>query len=156
MLFLRQTEDIEQIVPVLVDALPFEDRLRAELSSPELTVYAAMLDEELIGAVAVRWVEPSEIALLGVDTAMRGHGHGQAIVGQVVEEARRRGFDRILVGTASFSLDNILFYQKCGFRMSHVRRDHFPTAFPDIEPIIWRGITLKDMIVFEFALRSEA
>ena len=152
MLILRQSEDVERIIPILLDALPFEDRLRTELSSLDLAIYEAVFDERLVGAVALRWAELSEIAILGVDRSARQLGHGTAIVGRVIEEARLRGVHHILVGTASFSLDNILFYQKCGFRMSHVRRDHFTRSFPEIEPIVWRGITLKDMIVFELLL----
>ena len=33
--------------------------------------------------------------------------------------------------------------------MSHVRRDYFKTHFPELEPPVWLGITLQDMIVLD-------
>jgi N-acetylglutamate synthase-like GNAT family acetyltransferase len=149
-ILLQPTVEVERLVPILLDALPFDDRLRAELASSHVTAYAATLDGELIGSVAVRWEETSEIVLLGVAKDWRGLGHGTSIVLEIIEEARRRKVRTLLVGTASVSMDNILFYQKCGFRMDHVRRDYFKEQFPEMEPIIWRGITMRDMIVLSF------
>jgi len=150
MLSLRETEEIEQLAAILRDALPYEDRLRAELSDPLVTPYAAVLDSEIVGAAAIRWDAPSEMTLLAVDAKRRGRGYGKAIVAAIVEEARARGVGRLLVSTASFSVDNILFYQKCGFRMSHVLRDYFATAFPEKQPPVWGGITLRDMLVLDY------
>jgi len=113
------------------------------------------LGEELIGAIVVRWADPSEITLLGVDSRFRRRGYGRQIVAAVLVEARKRGVARIEVGTASFSLDNILFYQRCGFRLSHVRRDFFAQQFPDLEPPVYQGITLRDMIVFDFEIGAQ-
>ena len=56
------------------------------------------------------------------------------------------------VGTGSVSLDNLAFYQKCGFRVSHVRRDYFHYIQP---PLVVDGMTLRDMIVFEYVLEAE-
>ena len=59
----------------------------------------------------------------------------------------QQGSQSLLVGTGNSSLDNIAFYQKCGFRMDHVRRDYFAYA----QPPIWEdGILLQDMLMFRF------
>ena len=123
------------------------------LADPSLISYAAYRDGKTVGAVVVRWNAKSEIKLLAVDAARRGQGNGRAIVAEVVEEARRRGVKRLLVGTGNFSLDNIAFYQKCGFRMSHVRRGWFDAVDP---PEFWQGIKLRDMIVFDYELAEDA
>ncbi len=68
-----------------------------------------------------------------------------------MKKARQRGATRLLVGTGNFSLDNIAFYQKCGFRMSHVRRGYFDDVDP---PEVWQEIELRDMIVFDFVLEE--
>jgi len=37
----RHCADVEALIPILRDALPSDDLLRRELSSPEVTAYAA-------------------------------------------------------------------------------------------------------------------
>lgn len=139
--------ETEILVTLLEDALSNEPTRRAMLADTTLTSYAAYRDGEIVGAVVVRWSDESEIELLAVDKARRGQGIGQAIVAELVEEARRQGLKRLLVGTGNFSLDNIAFYQKCGFRMSHIRRGYFDTIDP---PEFWQGIKLRDMVVFDW------
>ncbi len=138
--------ETETLIALLEDALSSEPMRRTMLADRDLTSYAAFRGTELVGAVVLRWGEESEIELLAVDAAHRGQGIGRAIIAETTEEARRRGVKRLLVGTGSFSLDNIAFYQKCGFRLSHVRRGYFDRIDP---PEFWQGIKLRDMIVFE-------
>ncbi len=66
-----------------------------------------------------------------------------------LEELRRRGGHALLVGTANAALDNIAFYQKCGFRMVEIRRDYFAYIQP---PVAENGIILRDMIVLRYDL----
>lgn len=146
---LQPVQDIETeaLVTLLEDALSSEPMRRAMLADASLTSYAAYRGSVIVGAVVVRWGDESEVELLGVDAARRGQGIGRAIVAEVLEEARRRGVERLLVGTGNFSLDNIAFYQKCGFRMSHIRRGWFDAVDP---PEFWQGIKLRDMIVLDY------
>lgn len=139
--------EAETLVALLEDAIASEPMRRAMLADTALTSYAASCDSEIVGAVVVRWGDESEIVLLAVDAARRGQGIGRAIVAEVMEEARQRGVIRLLVGTGNFSLDNIAFYQKCGFRLSHIRRGYFDGVDP---PEFWQGIKLRDMIVFDW------
>lgn len=143
--------ETEALVALLEDALTSEPTRRAILADTHLTAYAVYRDGEIVGAAVVRWGTDSEIELLAVDSARRGQGIGQAIIAEVLEEARQRGVRRLLVGTGNFSLDNIAFYQKCGFRMSHVRRGYFDAVDP---PEFWQGIKLRDMIVFDCELEA--
>ena len=140
------------MIALLEDALTSEPMRRAMLADARLTSYAAYQDGKAVGAAVVRWDDEAEIELLAVDKTHRGQGVGRAIVAATLEEARRRGVKRLLVGTGNFSLDNIAFYQKCGFRMSHVRRGWFDGVDP---PEVWQGIKLRDMIVFDYDMRRQ-
>jgi ribosomal protein S18 acetylase RimI-like enzyme len=82
--------------------------------------------------------------------ARAGHGHGTELVADLLAEARKRNVESVIVGTANCSLDNIAFYQRCGFRMDSVRRDYFDYIDP---PIIENGIRMRDMLVFRVPLR---
>lgn len=68
------------------------------------------------------------------------------------ELSRRQGA-ALLVGTASAALDNIAFYQKCGFRMFEIRRDFFDYIQP---PVYENGIRLLDMIVFRYCPEEDS
>lgn len=51
----------------------------------------------------------------------------------------------MVVGTSSTSAGNILFYQKCGFRVDSVRHEYF--WYYD-ERQYENGLPVRDMIVF--------
>jgi len=141
----------QAVATILHDALNLPDRLWELIDDPAYTTYAATQDDEVVAGAVVRWDVESEIAVLGVAPDCRGVGVGQSVVAQIAEEAKRRQVESLLVGTSSIAIDNILFYQKCGFRMSHVRRNYFDEVYPEIN-VEWRGIKLHDMIVFDYDL----
>lgn len=141
-------EAIDKLVPILLDADEGEDRVRATLADPAHSSYAALEGETLVGAATLRWeLEESEIVYIAVTLERRGQGLGKAIIALLLDEARRRGTRAVLVGTANSSLENIAFYQKCGFRLDHVRRDYFNYIQP---PISEHGIPMRDMIILRY------
>ena len=137
------------LLPMLLDAEEGEERIRAALLDPTCTAYASWLDGQLAGAAVVRWEEDetSEILYIAVATALRGRGYGKQIIHVLQEELRRRGGRSLLVGTANAALENIAFYQKCGFRMFEIRRDYFAYIQP---PVVEHGILLRDMLVLRY------
>ncbi len=148
--------DIEALVQILHDADESDARVRAALNDGASHSYTVWENKALVGAAVVRWTDAeaadvSEIMLLAVTPSRRGRGIGRWIVSALLDEARRRSVRVLSVGTGSVSLDNIVFYQKCGFRMSHVRRDYFHYIQP---PLVVDGTTLRDMIVFDYVLED--
>ena len=139
------------LLPLLSAAEEGEERIRATLLDPTCTSYAAQLNGQLIGAAVVRWEKdhPSEIIYIAVAPALRGNGYGKQIIQFIQDELPRRGGHSLLVGTANSSLENIAFYQKCGFRMFEIRPDFFAYIQP---PIVEHGIPLRDMLVFRYDL----
>ncbi len=102
----------------------------------------------------MQWrADPCELVELAVAPERQGQGVGRAIVTWLLAEARRRGKRQMLVGTANSSIGNIAFYQKCGFRMDHVRKDYF---WYYREPRYENGIRIRDMIVFRHDLEDPA
>jgi GNAT superfamily N-acetyltransferase len=142
--------DAEQLMPILHDAEEDDERIRAALRDPACQAYAAVLGDEPVGAAVVRWAggEPGEILYIAVAATRRGTGVGRRLVAAVQGELPAHG-RRLLVGTANSALDNIAFYQKCGFRMHTVKRDYFDYIQP---PLLDHGIVMRDMIVFDYDL----
>jgi ribosomal protein S18 acetylase RimI-like enzyme len=107
-------------------------------------------DNQLVGAATMRWrSDGCEIMELAIAPERQGQGLGKHLVAWLIAEARRRGKGEMLVGTANSSIDNIAFYQKCGFRMDQIRKDYF---WYYREPHYEYGIQVRDMLVFRCEL----
>jgi len=145
--------DAEKLVPILHDAEEDDERIRTALRDPSCQAYAALAGDEPVGAAVVRWDdrEPSEILYIAVVAARRGAGLGRQLIAAILDELPAHG-RTLLVGTANSALDNIAFYQKCGFRMHAVQRDFFAYVQP---PLQEHGIVMRDMIVFAYDLDAE-
>lgn len=142
--------DVERVVPLLLLAEPSERALRWSLGHLVDAVYEMTRDGRPVAAATVRWAgDPCEIVELGVAEAAQGQGLGRQLVAWLLDEARRRGKGAMEVGTANSSIGNIAFYQKCGFRMHHVRPDYF---WYDRTPRFEHGIQVRDLLVFRHAL----
>ncbi|MBA2393961.1 MAG: GNAT family N-acetyltransferase [Ktedonobacteraceae bacterium] len=139
------------LLPVLLEADEGEERIRTVLLDPTCTAYAAWLDDQLAGAAVVRWEtnDASEIIYIEVAAALRGQGYGKQIIQKLQSELPERGGRVLLVGTANAALENIAFYQKCGFRMYEIKRDFFAYIQP---PVFGHGIQLRDMLVLRYEL----
>lgn len=140
----------ERMVAILHDAEEDDERIRAAINDPTCRTYAALVDDRPVGAAVVRWSasEPSEILYLAVTADDRGKGYGRQIIAALQGELPSHG-RMLTVGTSNSALDNIAFYQKCGFRMHAVKRDYFAYIQP---PIRENGIPMRDMIVFSYRL----
>jgi len=142
--------EIEPLVPLLLQAEPSERALRWGFEHLSDAVYRMDADGELAGAATMLWRrEPSEIVELAIDPVRQGQRLGRTFLEWLAEEGRRRGRTSLVVGTSSTSADNILFYQKCGFRLDDIRLDYF--WYYD-EPVLENGLIVRDMIVFRRAL----
>jgi GNAT superfamily N-acetyltransferase len=143
-----QSHEIEELIPMLLQAESSESALRWSLDNLSDTVYRMDEDGELAGAATVRWnKDPVEILELAVDKGRHGQGLGRRIIEYLLAEARRRGKQALFVGTANSSIGNIVFYQKCGFRMDSVRKDYF---WYHRTPVYENGLRTRDLLVFRY------
>ena len=141
------------VVSLLLLAEPSASALEWSLANLSDTIYRFDLGATLVGAATMRWRDdPSELVELAVGVEHQGHGVGRRIVEWLVAEGRRRGRRAIEVGTSSTSVGNIVFYQKCGFRPSAVRRDYFWYYRGEKRE---NGIPIRDMLVFRYDLVPE-
>ncbi|KIL45024.1 GNAT family N-acetyltransferase [Jeotgalibacillus soli] len=92
-----------------------------------------------------------EIKNIGLLDKARGKGFGRQMIEVAIETAKDRGYRTLEVGTANSSIDNLIFYQKVGFRMAAVKQNYFVKYDP---PVYENGIYGKDMIVFRMELVS--
>jgi GNAT superfamily N-acetyltransferase len=92
-----------------------------------------------------RW----EVVNTAVAEHARGQGTGRALLEHAVDVARAAGVSRVVLATATADLGNLRFYQRCGFRMTHVVPDAFG-PFQGYPPgLEVDGIPLRDQVWFE-------
>ena len=149
---MRQARDdeLEVLIPILLLAEQSERALRWGLANLVDAIYRMDDGEHLVGAATMKWRDdPCEIMELAIVPEFQRQGLGKQFVSWLIQAARASGKRQILVGTANSSITNIAFYQKCGFRMDHVRQDYFWYLS---QPSYENGIQIQDMLVFRFDL----
>jgi GNAT superfamily N-acetyltransferase len=143
-------DEINDLIPILRQAEESEMALRWSLANLSDMVYRLDDGGQLVGAATMQWRgDPCEIMELAIAPERQGQGFGKQFVSWLIDEARRRGKRQLIVGTANSSIGNIAFYQKCGFRMDHVRKDYF---WYYRKPHYENGIRIRDMLVFTIDL----
>jgi GNAT superfamily N-acetyltransferase len=90
-----------------------------------------------------------EVTNTAVVEAARGRGVGRRLLEHAVMEAGRAGGTRVVLATGAADLGNLRFYQRCGFRMTHVVQDAFVPANGYPDDIVVDGIPLRDQVWFE-------
>ena len=80
---------------------------------------------------------------LAVAPAWQRNGIGSALLHRAIRELRELGAKELQVGTGSFG-DQLLFYQRVGFRVTDIERDFYLLNYTTA---LWeRGVQHKDML----------
>jgi GNAT superfamily N-acetyltransferase len=133
----REAEDSEQLLAAYIDL----GRL-----------WVAMADDgEIVGHLQAVPREGGvwEVTSTAVRGLRRGRGVGRALLERAVDEARSAGMSRVTLATATADVGALRFYQRCGFRMTHVVHDAFDLAHGYPPGLEVDGIPLLDQIWFE-------
>lgn len=94
--------------------------------------------------------DTAEVINISVREADQGRGIGKKLIHHAIEQARAQSYAYLEVGTGNSSIDQIAFYQKCGFRMIAIDHDFFLRHYE--EPIFENGIQCRDMVRFRYTL----
>lgn len=118
-------------------------------------MYAIRYEGKDVGVVLFTFHSDKEVELknIALSEAVRGKGLGKLVVYKALDLYGAMGYSKMWVGTANSSIANIAFYQKCGFRLTGIKKDFF-AQYPT--PIFEDGIRALDMLMFEQDLRNRA
>ncbi|MFB6468802.1 GNAT family N-acetyltransferase [Cytobacillus sp. Hz8] len=111
-------------------------------------MFSLQFEKKIVGVILFMEESPEIIELknIAILPSYRGKGFGKEAIKSACLFYRKKSYRKMLVGTANSSIDNIAFYQKCGFRIVGIRKDFF-ISYP--EPIFENGIQAIDMLMFE-------
>jgi len=83
-------------------------------------------------------------------------GIGRRLVDRALAICREEGVQTVTVTTATADLDNVRFYQRCGFRATKIARDVFTEAKGYPPQLEANGIAVRDSITFTLLLDAVA
>jgi len=128
---------------MLLDADPSEDSVKKYLIGAQC--FGAFVETNIVGVcVANRNVNDcTEIYNIAVLPEKQKQGIGTKLLEFVIKKLVNSGEKRIELGTGTFGYQ-LLFYQRFGFRVESVWKDHFVDNYD--EPIFVDGLQLKDML----------
>ncbi|MBP6116497.1 MAG: GNAT family N-acetyltransferase [Neisseriaceae bacterium] len=107
----------------------------------------------LVGAAILQCVgtDTLELKAIAIAPERQGLGWGKRFLAALIEAARAQNAHTLFVGTANSSLNQLGFYQKSGFRLSHILPNYFLDHYP--EPIFEQGLQALDMVYLKRSLR---
>lgn len=94
-----------------------------------------------------------EIMNIAVKEEYQNRGIGKKIITYIVDEAVKDGIKAIEIGTGNSSVNQMLLYQKCGFRIVGIDFDYFRRNYS--EKILENGIECRDMIRMKIDLSKD-
>ncbi len=138
------TDEIsDELMALLLAADPDKKTVEAYLTGA--TVWLAKDQGSAIG-IAVLVIEGGRYELINISVheSHQGKGVAKQLIAAIKAEAKKLGAGCLYVGTGNSSLSQLALYQKCEFRMDHIKKDFF-LVYP--EEIWENGIRCVDKAV---------
>jgi ribosomal protein S18 acetylase RimI-like enzyme len=132
---------------LLLEADPFREKIDEYIDKG--ICFVAEKNHEVVGIIVIVSLEETidEILNLAVGKEYRGKGIAKKLIEFAVNSSVSRGKLELLVGTGNSSLDQLAFYQKCGFRIDTIKKNYFIENYREV--IIENGIRCMDMIMLK-------
>lgn len=149
-----------QLIPVEPEKLPLALLLEADPNIEKVQAYlangicfAAVIDNNVIAACVFqrRSHTSFELMNIAVQPTYQAQGIGSKLLAYAIAEIKYKGVKIIELGTGAFG-HQLSFYQKLGFRVESVIKNHFLENYP--KPIFENGIQHKDMLRLTLHLKD--
>jgi ribosomal protein S18 acetylase RimI-like enzyme len=143
----------ERFLPLLLLADESLEQVRSYMQRGTLYAFVGH-DGVAVGIVLTLPAEQNSVELkaVAVDTTQQNRGVGRRMLAAVIDELRRSGVRRAIVGTANAGIGQLAYYQKAGFRLLRIERDFFSPARGYPAVMEDNGIRLRDMVWMDLEL----
>ncbi|OEE60823.1 GNAT family N-acetyltransferase [Enterovibrio norvegicus FF-33] len=107
--------------------------------------FAGFQNKVVIAACVIKKTDTNlaELFNISVSPEFQGSGYGTDLLKHVIQFTRNKKIKRLELGTGTFG-HQLAFYQRMGFRVSAVIKNHFLDNYD--EPIWEKGVQHKDML----------
>jgi ribosomal protein S18 acetylase RimI-like enzyme len=143
----------ERFLPLLLLADESLEQVRSYMQRGDLF---AFVDRDQVAVGIVLTIPDAdgsvELKAVAVDSTRQNLGIGRRMLAAVLEELRRRGVRRAVVGTANAGIGQLAYYQKAGFRLLRIERDFFSPARGYPAVMEDNGIRLRDRVWMDLDL----
>lgn len=143
---IKKLELNEQVpIQLLLEADPSEQLIMDYVHRGQC--FVAEIDQQVIGAYVLleKTLDTIELKNIVIKDEFQGQGLGKKLLVHSIEQARKKGYQALEVGTGNSSIGQLAFYQKCGFRMIGIDLNFFIRHYSEV--IIENGIQCRDMIL---------
>ena len=137
-------EDWRRLLELADEPAPLDTYLQA---GDLYGVTDAVTGESLAAVLVVRRDDGiPELRAVAVAEAEQGNGVGTRLVNHVFDRLRAAGDTTVIVGTASSGIRQLAFYQRLGFRLTHIEPDFFTTEKGYPADLAENSIPTRDMV----------
>ena len=145
---------IEQVSEAVMDLLLVADPSRGQVEGylVNSTIFVYEDGDEVVGVIVLKMHDESysEIMNVAVRDSHRGRGIAKELMKHAVNVSKDAGVSHVDIATANSSINQLALYQKSGFRISEINKNHFLGHY---ETPIWEnGIQAKDQLVLTYEL----
>ncbi len=140
----------EEVMALLLVADPSRGQVEGYLVNSTIFVYED--DEAVVGVIVLKQHDEdyTEIMNVSVRESHRGRGIAKELMRKAVDYSRELDVNHVDIATANSSINQLALYQKSGFRITDINRNHFLNHY---ETPIWEnGIQAKDQLVLTYEL----
>ena len=140
----------EEVMALLLVADPSRGQVEGYLVNSTIFVYED--DEAVVGVIVLKQHDEdyTEIMNVSVRESHRGRGIAKELMQKSVDYSRELEVSHVDIATANSSINQLALYQKSGFRITDINRNHFLNHY---ETPIWEnGIQAKDQLVLTYEL----
>ncbi len=142
-------------------AIPWDLLLLADPSKKLVEEYVkdglmnvAIIDNKIVAEYVLldRGNGLAEVMNIAVDEKFQGQGIGKQLLMHAIKTAKYIGFKIVEIGTSNASHAQLALYQKCGFKIYHIKKNFFVDNYD--EEIYDNGVKCVDMIMLSCKLNS--
>lgn len=151
-----QIERIEnEKVPYELLYLADEDEKRIEAYRNSAVFFAAYLRGEIVGMTGLenRRGGELEIVCLAVYEHYQNRQIGTALLERAIAYAKEASYRLISIKTGNCGIQQLYLYQRCGFRITSIVKDHFLKHYR--VPIFENGIRCVDQVVLHYTIYNQ-
>lgn len=113
-------------------------------------VFVSQYENEIVGIYVLIKTRPEtlEIVNIAVKESCQGKGIAKKMIADAKIRAKEMGVRSIEIGTGNSSINQLILYQKCGFKITGIDIDFFTRHYENT--IIENEIACTDMIRLKF------